>query len=110
MFKIEDNSIILTKGDTFIADLTIYDDNGAEYVPQLGDSIVFALKRTPQDRKPYILKDIDINTRKITIYPDDTKNLGFDTYIYEIKLISDNGMVETFIAQGSFKIATEVHS
>ena len=87
-----------------------YEPSDAYRNIRIGDSIIFALKRTPQDRKPYILKDIDINTRKITIYPDDTKNLDFDTYIYEIKLISDNGMVDTFIAQGSFKIATEVHS
>ena len=43
-FKVRNNTIFLTRGDTFKAKVTITYPNGAVYTPKEGDSIRFALK------------------------------------------------------------------
>ena len=109
MYKVEGTLITLTRGDTFNATITIYDSQGNVYTPAAGDVVRFALKRTAEDRTPLILKTIDHETMLLTIEPNDTKNLAFGSYIYDVEITLADGTVDTFIANAKLILTVEVH-
>lgn len=107
-FKVNRNTIYLTRGDTFKAHLTITYPDGSEYTPKEGDSIRFALKEDIDDEECLIYREIPIDTMLLIIFPGDTKELEFGTYVYDIQLTKTNGDVDTFITASKFKITAEV--
>lgn len=107
-FKVNRNTIYLTRGDTFKAVLTISYPDGSIYTPQEGDTIRFALKHSIDDEECIIFREIPIDTMLLVIYPEDTKELEFGTYVYDIQLTKANGDVDTFITASKFKITAEV--
>lgn len=107
-FRVRKNTIYLTRGDTFRAVLTITYPDGSIYTPKEGDSIRFAMKADVDSEELLIFRDIPIDTMMLTIYPGDTKNLDFGSYVYDIQLTKANGDVDTFITASKFKITAEV--
>lgn len=115
MYTINDNNIELTRGDTLIVQVHIKDQDD-DYIPANGDIVRFALKHNTMDNKreryldkePLILKTIPNDTLLLRIDPEDTKDLSFGRYVYEIELTKANGIVDTFIS-GIFTIAPEVN-
>ena len=107
-FKVRNNTIYLTRGDTFKAHLTITYPDGSVYTPIEGDRIRFALKEDIDDEECLILNEIPIDTMLLVIYPEQTKDLDFGTYVYDIQLTKANGDVDTFITASKFKITAEV--
>ena len=117
MIKVNKNHIYMTRGDTFIATVTLTDKEGNEYEPVAGDSIRFALKH-PQiksdkmgyiDDEPLILKTIPIDTLELQLDPIDTKPLPFGSYVYDIEITYADGSVDTFITTAAFDLLPEVH-
>lgn len=109
MYTVNGTTITLTRGDTFRAIITIYDAQGNEYTPESEDVVRFALKRTVEDRTPLILKTIDNETMLLEIEPNDTKQLSFGSYIYDIEITLQDGTVDTFIANAKLNLTVEVH-
>ena len=107
-FKVRNNTIFLTRGDTFKAKITITYPNGAVYTPTEGDSIRFALKEDVEDKECLIIRDIPIDTMLLVINPEDTKELEFGSYVYDLQLTKANGDVDTFITASKFKLTAEV--
>lgn len=107
-FKVRNNTIFLTRGDTFKAKITITYPNGNVYTPKEGDSIRFALKEDVEDKECLILRDIPIDTMLLVINPEDTKELEFGSYVYDLQLTKANGDVDTFITASKFKLTAEV--
>ena len=107
-FKVKKNTIYLTRGDTFKAHLTINYPDGTVYTPKDGDSIRFALKENIEDEECLILRDIPIDTMLLILYPEDTKELEFGSYVYDIQLTKANGDVDTFITASKLKLTAEV--
>ena len=107
-FKVKKNTIYLTRGDTFKAHLSISNPDGPEYIPVEGDTIRFALKENIEDQECLILKDIPIDTMLLILNPEDTKELEFGSYIYDIQLTKANGDVDTFITASKLKLTAEV--
>ena len=107
-FKVKKNTIYLTRGDTFKAHLSISNPDGTEYIPVEGDTIRFALKENIEDQECLILRDIPIDTMLLVLNPEDTKELEFGSYIYDIQLTKANGDVDTFITASKLKITAEV--
>ena len=115
--SISGTTIKLTRGDTLNVKVDILQD-GSPYTPQEGDEIRFALKHNRikadktgyTDDEPLILKDIPIDTMILTLDPEDTKQLPFDTYVYDIEITfaADNA-VDTFIEKARFILSEEVH-
>lgn len=106
MFSVNGTTITLTRGDTFKANIDI-SLGGDAYTPEAGDEIRFAMKQSYSDDEPAILVNIPVDTMKLVINSEDTKNLEYGTYVYDIQLTYANGDVDTFI-KGKLKLTEEV--
>lgn len=107
-YSVSGTTITLTRGDTFIANVSILDSDGNPYIPKEGDSIRFAMKMTYDDAKPLLVKEIPIETMNLILDPEDTKDFSFGTYVYDIQLTKSTGEVDTFIAKAKIKLTEEV--
>ncbi len=108
-FSISGTTITLTRGDTFEADVSISNPDGTVYLPNEGDSIRFAMKALYSDPEPLLVKDIPIDTMRLTLNPDDTAGLSFGKYVYDIQLTKVSGEVDTFIPKAIIRITEEVY-
>ena len=108
-YSISGTTITLTRGDTFEAKVSIMRNDGTPYIPHEGDRIRFAMKENYNYSRPLILKDIPIDTMMLVINPEDTENLSFGKYIYDIQITKENGKVDTFITKATFRITEEVY-
>lgn len=114
-YTVEDNSITLTRGDTFRGKVGIKVD-GEQYTPVDGDVVRFALKHNKlnadkteyTDPEPLILKTIPNDTLILELEPSDTKELGFGKYVYDVQITLADGTVDTFITKAPFKLTEEV--
>lgn len=101
-------TITLTRGDTFEALVSATKRDGTQYVPVAGDTIRFAMKENYDDPRPLLVKDIPIDTMMLTLEPQDTADLNFGKYVYDIQLTKANGKVDTFISKAILKLSEEV--
>lgn len=111
MVTIKKTSIILTRGDTLKAQISITDKDGNPYTPEPGDHIRFAMKKHYEDpdSEVLIVKDISIDTMILQLNPEDTKDLAFGNYVYDIQITTAAGDVDTFIAKASLSLTEEVY-
>ena len=115
MYRLEDNTIYLTRGDTLQVQLAIMQDDNI-YIPVEGDKVRFALKRSRfnqdktryLDKDPLILKDIPIDSLILQLDSEDTASLNFGKYDYDIEITMANGRVDTFIKDVMY-LEPEVH-
>ena len=115
MYNIVGQSIWLTRGDSFSAEISPQ-LNDTTYTPLEGDVIKFYLKRNLikldnsgyVDANPLIQKTIPNDTMILEISPSDTKQLAFGDYVYDVELTYADGTVDTFINNALFKIVPEV--
>lgn len=114
--SIVNNNIKLTRGDTFVVKVVMKKD-GAEYTPEPGDVVRFAVKHDELkpdgsdyvDDEPLILKEVPIETMLLQLDPEDTKKHAFGTYVYDMEITFADGAVDTFIKKKKFKLTEEVH-
>lgn len=107
-YSVQGTTITLTRGDTFMALISIIQSDGSPYLPIEGDKVRFAMKSSYTEIKPLLVKDIPIKTMKLVLNPEDTKALTFGKYVYDIQLTKVTGEVDTFITKGTVKITEEV--
>ena len=103
----EDQNIELTRGDTGLFTISLVDQSGAEYIPQSGDSVRFAMSKS-YGKDVILNKSIPIDTLILEIEPTDTKSLDFGKYVYVIEMTDVNGRVSTVI-MGNLTLTKEVH-
>ena len=106
--SVSGTSITLTRGDTFKRTLVLTDSEGNPFTPETGDEIRFALKRRVKDEEVLINKIIPNDTLMLKLDPEDTKELPFGRYCYDIQITYQNGDVDTFITVSSFELTEEV--
>lgn len=104
MFIINGNTIEITRGDTGEFDIALNNIDGTPYEPQEGDVITFTVKKGTQEKEILIQK----TGQHIEIKPDDTKDLLYGTYKYDIQVTFANGKVCTVVTPSDFKIKDEV--
>lgn len=107
-YNVKGTTITLTRGDSFAADIGMFQPNGDPYIPTEGDKVRFAMKRSIKDKDVLILKDIPIDTMKLVLNPEDTKELEFGSYIYDIQLTKSTGEIDTFITKSTLVLTEEV--
>lgn len=107
-YNITGTTITLTRGDTFEALVSATKRDGTQYIPVEGDAIRFAMKENYDDPRPLLVKDISIDTMMLMLEPQDTADLNFGKYVYDIQLTKANGKVDTFISKAILKLSEEV--
>jgi hypothetical protein len=106
MFKVQDNSISVVRGDSCILELAITDQEGNEYIVSDTDVIVFTVKKNPRATEVVFQKKVI--DKKITIDPEDTARLPYGKYAYDVQLTTVAGYVDTIIPPHSFNVLGEV--
>lgn len=104
----EHNNIYLTRGDTAIFDIELTDEDGQPYTMGVDEIIIFSLRKLYD--KGHILVQKQSATPSFTLDTDDTKDLSFGTYKYDIYLFNNvTYKLDTFLADKEFIIGEEVH-
>lgn len=83
------NNKEVTRGDSGLFSVTLYDKEGAEYVPAEGETLTFyLLKKECDDITEAILtKDIPVGTMQLELTPQETASLQKGSYPYRIRII-----------------------
>ena len=105
-YSVDGTKITMTRGDTVRIQVAI-DIDGEEYTPEVGDVVRFAAKKAWTDEEPCILITIPNDTLVLTIEPNDTKQLEFGAYNYDLQITFANGDVATFVTKAKLKIEEE---
>ncbi|WP_317316525.1 hypothetical protein [Longibaculum muris] len=107
MLKVENNIISLTRGDTALLNVEIVNNEGEIYELEDGDICEFTLKKYTSSDNVLIKKEVV--SGEIKISPDDTKNLDYGQYFYDVQVTMANGDVATVIPPTAFNILEEVN-
>lgn len=109
MFRIEEGKIYLTRGDTaYLSVKCVYPD-GELYKFAEGDTLTLSVKTTTDEKEDYkIHKVISADNEAFVIVPDDTKDLEYGKYKYDIQLNTHLGEVFTIVGPATFYLKEEV--
>ena len=106
MFKINNKTISITRGDTGIFTLTI--KNGDTDYDYSNDTVKFTVKESTTAAEPLIQKTV-VYGENIVIEPSDTASLKYgDFYVYDVQLTTAGGIVDTVIVPSKFIVLPEV--
>lgn len=107
-YSVKKNTIYLTRGDTFRATIALKDAEGEIYTPESDETIRFAMKKTYEDAEPLLLISVPYDTLELVILPNDTKELPFGTYVWDMQITRSNGDIDTFITKATLVLTEEV--
>lgn len=99
------NNITLTRGDTAVIDLAITIDG--EAYDYSNDLVQFTVKKDTVTSDKILQKNF--NGTSITIDPADTSGLDYQTFKYDVQIITQSGDVFTVIPPRNLTIAEEVN-
>lgn len=106
MLKIINNRIYLTRGDTGYIEIDLADEDNDAIELDDSDEVVFTLKESTSNNEAILTKTLDEGIVKIL--PEDTEDLDYGNYVYDIQLTRSNGDVFTIVEPTLFKIMEEV--
>lgn len=104
--QMHSSEITLTRGDTLPIKILIIDENKDPYILQPDDSLFFTMKKSVSTKEIIIQKVV--KGTEFIIEHDDTANLPYGKYVYDIQLTQGNGRVSTVIGPQSFELTGEV--
>lgn len=108
MLYIDDKTIKLTRGDTARLTVPIVNlANNGEYTMESGDILYFTVKKTAKDTDFLFQKSVT-GSNSIHIRPEDTANLSFGKYKYDVQLTTATGDVYTVIEPSAFEVMEEI--
>lgn len=116
--KINGTDIFMTRGDSEKFEVSLYDkelDIQRDLLP--GDKVFFTVKTSTQTKDFKIQKIIEnfdgngnpdhVGKAIVVINPEDTKDLKYHTYVYDVQIIKD-GYITTVIKPSKFVVEEEV--
>ena len=105
----KDNTIHLTRGDTarLLIDRAANAVTGRDYVFTPEDRVTMTVKKTVYDTSPALQISVP-GGAAIHIKPEDTRELSFGRYLYDVQLTTADGDVYTVIAPATFEVMKEV--
>lgn len=114
-FSVIRNRISITRGDSAQITLTIRDRvTGKLFVPGPDDRLTFTVKRELSDEAPLVVKTLEngIVCREqeclLLLVPEDTAQLPFGAYRYDVELVLASGYTDTVIPPSLFLVTGEV--
>lgn len=108
MFSIDKtfNRIYLTRGDNAQMTINIIDKDGNPRPIYEDDSVILTVRKSASDTEKMLEKVT--HNQMIDFLPEDTNQLQFGRYIYDIELITFGGKHYTIIPPSCFEIGVEV--
>lgn len=105
----KDNTIHLTRGDTarLLIDRAANAATGKDYVFTPEDKVTMTVKKTVYDTSPAVQLTVP-GGAAIHIKPEDTKELAFGRYVYDVQLTTADGDVYTVVTPATFEVTKEV--
>ena len=100
-----ENNIMLTRGDTAVLNLEVTIDG--EAYDYSNDLVQFTVKKNTVTESVIIQKTFSGSS--VTIEPEDTENLDYQTLKYDVQVITQSGKVYTVIPPRNLTIAEEVN-
>lgn len=108
MLEVMNNSVTLVRGDSGTLKADIVYSDGKQYVLQDGDVLKFTMRKKVESEEIVLQKTLEDGI--LHIVSNDTVNLEFGVYVYDIVLLMYTGDVFTIIPTSNFKISQEVHN
>ena len=106
MFKIKGNDIYLTRADSAELSVNLRYADGRQYAIGENDTIIFQMRK---ERSSVVeLSKTFVGTSIVTLEPNDTKDLDFGKYKYEIELVLESGKVYTVIPYADLFLENEI--
>jgi hypothetical protein len=109
------NELTMVRGDTLIIAVNVFDENGAAYNPAVDDEIIFTVREWSDEGEIALQYDQDDTNVsivtggwEITIDPEDTADLEYIGYVYDIEVTLADGYKQTIIPYASFTLTREV--
>lgn len=106
MLNINGSDIQLTRGDTAYIGLSITHDDGTPYTRVEGDRLLFTVKKSYNSDYEFLEKEL--SDMAITIAPEDTQEMDYGNYWYDVELTTADGAVFTVIGPARFILREEV--
>lgn len=100
MVKIDGTQIEMTRGDSLLVTVTVMDGD-QEYTPMESDVIRFAMSKKYKSKpgyELYVTKVIPTDTMILELLPEDTSDIPYGTYNYDIQITRMDGRVDTFLS------------
>jgi hypothetical protein len=106
---IKGTEISIIRGDSATINLNIKDKvANEEYVLDSNDIVRFSVKKDIFDNDIIIQKEFHDN--QILLTHEDTKDLEFGEYVYDVELQFQDGQRDTIIPPSRFILLAEVHN
>lgn len=104
-------TIYHTHGDTLMVQVGKLNPDGTEYETEEGDIVLFVLRKE-SGQGDILIRRIPSDTMVLLLSSPETKALGQGLvnghYVYDIKLLKANGVVDTFINGADLYLTEEV--
>ena len=101
----------MVRGDSKILQINFKNKDGEPYPLTAGHTIYFTIKEQSDFENALVEKVITNfpdGVALINILPEDTKNLGWKTYVYDIRWKRPDNSVKTLIKRSVFELKREV--
>lgn len=108
MVEVNGKTITMTRGDSFHTVLILQHRDGTPFYPVADDTILFVVKENYSDDTVLINVEVPHDTMTVDFGPSATADLDIGKYVWEMKLITADGDVDTFIPKGVLKLDNEV--
>lgn len=109
---IKGNEISMIRGDSETIQVSCFDMNKEKIPFILGDRVYMTVKESVYTPEKIFQKLVVQFTEEgdaiIEIDPEDTKDLAFETYVYDVQFVKLDGKVTTIIPPSKFTILGEV--
>ena len=106
MLKVTNSEIQLTRGDSAYFNIEISLEDGTKYLRQDGDKLIFTIKKSYNSDYEFLQKEI--SGLALEIVPEDTQELDYGSYWYDIQLNTADGATYTVVGPARFIIREEV--
>lgn len=106
MYSVNGTNISLTRGDTFKCILSLT-ENSNPYIPDDEDVIRFALKSSYKSEDILIRKIIPHDTMLLRLEAEDTKDMEYGDYVWDLEITRKDGDVDTFL-KGKLKLTESI--
>ena len=108
MLHVSNNSISMTRGDTAKFTVPIKDQlNDQTYEIKATDKLKFTIKKKVTDETTLISKEVT-GDNNFQLNPEDTNDLSYGKYVYDVQLTNEFGEVYTVIEPTTFELLSEV--